>query len=70
MEALCHAVPSLRVRLGSLEPRTITEDFCQRAAALPNLCPHFHLSMQSGCDETLKRMNRKYDTARYLQSVQ
>ncbi|MBM6897700.1 tRNA (N(6)-L-threonylcarbamoyladenosine(37)-C(2))-methylthiotransferase MtaB [Pseudoflavonifractor capillosus] len=70
VEALCHAVPSLRVRLGSLEPRTITEDFCQRAAALPNLCPHFHLSMQSGCDETLKRMNRKYDTARYLQSVQ
>lgn len=70
VEALCHAVPGLRVRLGSLEPRTITQDFCQRAAALPNLCPHFHLSMQSGCDETLKRMNRKYDTARYLQSVQ
>ena len=70
VEALCHAVPGLRVRLGSLEPRTITQDFCQRAVALPNLCPHFHLSMQSGCDETLKRMNRKYDTARYLQSVQ
>ena len=70
VEALCHAVPGLRVRLGSLEPRTITQDFCQRAVALPNLCPHFHLSMQSGCDEILKRMNRKYDTARYLQSVQ
>ena len=70
VEALCHAVPGLRVRLGSLEPRTITQDFCQRAVALPNLCPHFHLSMQSGCDETLKRMNRKYDTQRYLQSVQ
>ena len=70
VEALCHAVPGLRVRLGSLQPRTITQDFCQRAVALPNLCPHFHLSMQSGCDETLKRMNRKYDTARYLQSVQ
>ena len=70
VEALCHAVPALRVRLGSLEPRTITPDFCRRAAALPNLCPHFHLSMQSGCDETLQRMNRKYDTARYLQSVQ
>ena len=70
VEALCHAVPGLRVRLGSLEPRTITQDFCQRAVALPNLCPPFHLSMQSGCDETLKRMNRKYDTARYLQSVQ
>ena len=70
VEALCHAVPDLRVRLGSLEPRTITPDFCRRAAALPNLCPHFHLSMQSGCDETLQRMNRKYDTARYLRSVQ
>ncbi|MGN0969027.1 MAG: radical SAM protein, partial [Oscillospiraceae bacterium] len=57
-------------RLGSLEPRTVTEDFCRRCAALPNLCPHFHLSLQSGCDATLKRMNRKYDTARYLESVQ
>ena len=69
VEALCHAVPGLRVRLGSLEPRTITEDFCQRAVALPNLCPHFHLSMQSGCDATLKRMNRKYDSNRYYKSV-
>lgn len=70
IEAVCAAVPGLRVRLGSLEPRTVTEDFCRRAAALPNLCPHFHLSLQSGCDATLKRMNRKYDTARYLQSVE
>lgn len=70
VEALCAAAPALRVRLGSLEPRTVTEDFCRRAARLPNLCPHFHLSMQSGCDETLKRMNRKYDTARYYESVQ
>ncbi len=70
VEAVCAAVPSLRVRLGSLEPRTITGDFCRRAAALPNLCPHFHLSLQSGCDATLKRMNRKYDTARYFQSVE
>ena len=69
VEGICRAVPELRVRLGSLEPRTITEDFCRRAAALPNLCPHFHLSMQSGCDTVLKRMNRKYDTARYYQSV-
>ena len=51
-----------------LEPRTVTEDFCRRAAALPNLCPQFHLSMQSGCDATLRRMNRKYDTARYSES--
>ena len=70
IEAVCAAAPSLRVRLGSLEPRTVTEDFCRRAAALPNLCPHFHLSLQSGCDATLKRMNRKYDTGRYLQSVE
>ena len=69
VEGICHAVPELRVRLGSLEPRTITEDFCRRAAALPNLCPHFHLSMQSGCDATLKRMNRKYDSERYYESV-
>ena len=69
VEGICRAVPGLRVRLGSLEPRTITEDFCRRAAALPNLCPHFHLSMQSGCDAVLQRMNRKYDTARYDESV-
>lgn len=58
------------MRLGSLEPRTVTEDFCRRCAALPNLCPHFHLSLQSGCDATLNRMNRKYDTARYYKSVE
>ena len=45
-------------------------DFCRRAAALPNLCPHFHLSLQSGCDATLHRMNRRYDTARYYESVE
>ena len=70
LEALSAAAPQVRLRLGSLEPRTITEDFCRRAAALPNLCLQFHLSMQSGCDATLKRMNRKYDTARYLESVE
>ena len=69
IEALCKAAPGVRIRLGSLEPRTVTEDFCRRAAALPDLCPQFHLSMQSGCDATLKRMNRKYDTARFAQSV-
>ena len=69
IEAVCAAAPGLRVRLGSLEPRTVTEEFCHRAAALPNLCPHFHLSLQSGCDATLARMNRKYDTARYYESV-
>ena len=69
VEAVCAAAPGCRIRLGSLEPRTVTEDFCIRAAKLKNLCPHFHLSMQSGCDATLKRMNRKYDTARFYQSV-
>ena len=69
IEAVCAAAPGCRVRLGSLEPRTITADFCRRGAAIPNLCPHFHLSMQSGCDSVLKRMNRKYDTARYYESV-
>ena len=70
IEAVCAAAPGCRVRLGSLEPRTVTEDFSRRCAALDNLCPHFHLSMQSGCDATLRRMNRKYDTARYFESVE
>ena len=70
LEAVCKAVPELRVRLGSLEPRIITEEFCRRLVQLPNLCPQFHLSMQSGCDTVLERMKRKYNTARYLQSVE
>ena len=69
LEAVSAAAGDMRLRLGSLEPRTITEDFCRRASKLPNLCPHFHLSLQSGCDETLRRMNRKYDTARFYESV-
>ena len=69
MEAVAAAAPRLRLRLGSLEPRTVTEDFCRRASQLPNLCPHFHLSLQSGCDATLRRMNRRYDTARFRESV-
>ncbi len=69
IEAVCREAGDMRVRLGSLEPRTITEDFCRRTAALPNLCPHFHLSLQSGCDATLARMNRKYDTRRYKESA-
>jgi len=69
IEAVCKAVPDLRVRLGSLEPRIVTEEFCERLCKLPNLCPQFHLSMQSGCDTVLQRMKRKYDTARYYESV-
>lgn len=58
-----------RIRLGSLEPRIVTEDFVSRLAACDKLCPHFHLSLQSGCDATLKRMNRRYTTGEYLYSV-
>lgn len=67
---LCLAVPELRVRLGSLEPRVVTEEFCRQLADLNNLCPQFHLSMQSGCDTVLQRMKRKYDTARYYESIE
>ena len=54
-----------RIRLGSLEPKIITEEFVKELSKLPKICPHFHLSLQSGCDETLKRMNRKYTTSEY-----
>lgn len=70
LEAVSRTAGEMRLRLGSLEPRTITAEFCERAAKLPNLCPHFHLSMQSGCDETLRRMNRHYDTARFYASCE
>lgn len=61
-----HAIEGLeRIRLGSLEPRIITEEFAGALAALPKFCPHFHLSLQSGCDETLQRMNRHYTTEDY-----
>ena len=69
IRAVCQAAPRCRIRLGSLEPRTVTEEFCRQLSSLHNLCPHFHLSLQSGCDATLKRMNRKYDTARFFESV-
>ncbi len=59
-----------RIRLSSIEPRTITEENAKRLAAIEKLCPHFHLSLQSGCDETLKRMNRKYTTEEYRRAVE
>ncbi len=66
-----HEIPGLdRIRLGSLEPRIISEDTVRRLAALPKLCPHFHLSLQSGCDATLKRMNRHYTSGEYYNSVE
>lgn len=63
---LIHSVRKIkRIRLGSLEPRIITEEFAAELASMPKVCPHFHLSLQSGCDETLKRMNRHYTTQEY-----
>lgn len=56
-----------RIRLGSLEPRIITEEFVQTIAQLPKMCPHFHLSLQSGCNATLKRMNRRYTAEEYYE---
>ena len=70
LAAICRAVPEVRIRLGSLEPRVITEEFCGKMKQFSNLCPQFHLSMQSGSDTVLARMKRKYDTARYYESVQ
>ena len=58
-----------RIRLGSLEPGIVTREFAEGIAALPKVCPHFHLSLQSGCDKTLKEMNRKYDTEKYRQAA-
>lgn len=59
-----------RIRLGSLEPRIVTEEFVKRLASMDKICPHFHLSLQSGCDETLKRMNRHYTTGEYKSGVE
>ena len=56
-----------RIRLGSLEPRIITEEFASSIAVLPKMCPHFHLSLQSGCNATLKRMNRRYSAEEYME---
>ena len=56
-----------RIRLGSLEPRIITEEFARTISALPKMCPHFHLSLQSGCDATLERMNRRYTSTEYAE---
>ena len=58
-----------RIRFSSIEPNVVTEEFAQTMAALPKVCDHFHLSLQSGCDKTLKEMNRKYDTEKYRQAA-
>ncbi len=71
-ESLLHLIEAVhelegieRIRLGSLEPRIVTDAFAKRLSELPKICPHFHLSLQSGCDMVLSRMNRRYDTAEY-----
>lgn len=68
---MVHEIPGIeRIRLGSLEPRIITGEFVQQLSGLRKICPHFHLSLQSGCDETLVRMNRKYTTEEYAHSCE
>ncbi len=69
IEKLCNKAPDIRFRLGSLEPRTITQEFCKRLSVFSNLAKHFHLSLQSGCDSVLSRMNRKYNTADFAKSI-
>ncbi len=67
--AACRPKGEYRVRLGSVEPDLLSDDVLSRLAALPRLCPHFHLPLQSGCDTTLQRMNRHYSTTQYLDTV-
>ena len=69
LEAASEVEGICRIRIGSLEPRIVTEEFAHRIASLEKICPHFHLSLQSGCDATLKRMNRHYSTGEYLECV-
>ncbi len=69
VEAACAVEGIARVRLGSIEPEQMDEALIARLAAQPKLCPQFHLSLQSGCDKTLRAMNRHYDTAEYAQIV-
>ncbi|WP_058485399.1 tRNA (N(6)-L-threonylcarbamoyladenosine(37)-C(2))-methylthiotransferase MtaB [Defluviitalea phaphyphila] len=68
---MVHTIDGLkRIRLSSIEPSIITEEFVKEIKILPKICPHFHLSLQSGCDATLKRMNRKYNSTQYRKSVE
>ncbi len=70
VKAIASAAPEARIHIGSLEPTVIDEEFCLLLKKLGNICPHFHLALQSGCDRTLKNMNRKYDTARFYAAVE
>ena len=70
VETVAANAGDMRIRLGSLEPTVVTEDFCRRLRATGKLCRHFHLSLQSGCDRTLRAMNRKYDTAAFFEKTE
>jgi len=70
VETVAASSGDMRIRLGSLEPTVVTEELCRRLAAAGKLCRHFHLSLQSGCDRTLRAMNRKYDTARFFAAAE
>ncbi|MBE7022964.1 MAG: tRNA (N(6)-L-threonylcarbamoyladenosine(37)-C(2))-methylthiotransferase MtaB [Ruminococcaceae bacterium] len=70
VEAVCGVEGINRVRLGSVEPVAVTDEFVERISRLPNLCPQFHLSLQSGCTETLRRMKRRYTAEEYFDAVQ
>lgn len=69
-ENILKSTPGKRIRMGSLEPRVITQEFCEVLSKYENFCPHFHLSMQSGCDKILKKMNRKYTTNEFFSKTQ
>ena len=66
IRAIASSAPKVRIHIGSLEPTVIDTDFCIMLKDLGNVCPHFHLALQSGCDRTLKNMNRKYDTEEFF----
>ena len=70
LEKLHDAEGIERIRLGSLEPRIVTEEFAARLSAMPKICPHFHLSLQSGCDSVLERMNRRYTGGEYFRTTE
>ena len=69
IQTIQSAAPNARLRLGSLDPTIMTDEFCAKLSEIPNMCNHFHLSLQSGCDETLQRMGRKYETNRVQKAI-
>jgi len=70
IKTISFTAPNTRLRLGSLDPAILTEEVCQKLSEIPNLCNHFHLSLQSGCNATLRRMGRKYTTKQVLNNIQ